>query len=153
MTPTRRRWALNNYRTRCTGNSISLEIRWVGEKMLDWGTCPRETGSPGLRLSSSRERERNAVIANRVGVNMLQFCSVSNSLSHTTLSIKWEVYFSKELCCTSLLLCSYDAACICIIWVCNKSWVTKWVGRLTLVLDDKVCDQSKNQCPFAHFKG
>ena len=28
---------------------------------------------------------------------MLQFCSVSNSLSHTTLSIKWEVYFSKEV--------------------------------------------------------
>ena len=27
------------------------------------------------------------------GVNMLQLCSVSNSLSHTNLSIKWEVYF------------------------------------------------------------
>ena len=27
---------------------------------------------------------------------MLQFCSVSNSLSHTTLSIKREVYFSKK---------------------------------------------------------
>ena len=25
-------------------------------------------------------------------------CSVSNSVSHTTLSIKWEGYFSKELC-------------------------------------------------------
>ena len=50
-----------------------LGIRRVGEKM---------------RLSSPGERERNAVMANRVGVNMLQFCSVSNSLSHTTLSNK-----------------------------------------------------------------
>ena len=73
-------------------------------------TCPREAGPPGPRLSSPGEGGRNAV--NRVGVNMLQFCSVSNSLSHTTLSIKWEVYFSKELCCSSLLCRHYDSACI-----------------------------------------
>ena len=72
VTPTRRRWALNYYITQCTGNSISwrqaaveeastqqrepsgswlisLEIRPVGEKMLDRGTCPREAGpqAPG----------------------------------------------------------------------------------------------------------
>ena len=82
--------------------------------MLDWGTCPREAGPPGPRLSSLGERERNAVMANRVGVNMLQFCSVSNSLSRTTLSIKWEVYFSKELCRSSLLCLRYDSACICV---------------------------------------
>ena len=66
----------------------------VGEKMLEWGICPRESGSPVPLLSSPGERERNAVIANKVEVNMLQFCSVSNFLSHTTLSIKREVYFS-----------------------------------------------------------
>ena len=74
----------------------SLEIRPVGEKMLDWGTCPREAGPPGPGLSSTGERERNAVMANRVGANMLQFCSISNSLSHTTLWIKWEVYFFQN---------------------------------------------------------
>ena len=58
-----------------------LVIRPVGEKMLEWGTCPREAGPPGPRLSSPGEREGNAVMAIRVGVNMLQFCSVSNSLS------------------------------------------------------------------------
>ena len=42
---------------------------------------------------------------------MLQFCSFSNSLSHTTLSIK----------CRSLLLCRYDSACI---WVYNTT--TYW---------------------------
>ena len=91
-----------------------LEIRRVGEKMLDWGTCPREAGPLGLRLSSPEKRERNEVIANRVEVNMLQFCSVSNSLSHTTLSIKWEVYFSKRLCRSSLLCRRYDFVCICV---------------------------------------
>ena len=99
-----------------------LGVRRVGEKMLDWETCPREAGSPGPRLSSPGERERNTVVAIIVGVNMLQFCSVSNPLSHTTLSIKWEVYFSKDLCCSSLLCRRYDSACrcICIMWLYNK---------------------------------
>ena len=53
----------------------------------------------GPRLSSPGEWERKAVVARRVGESICcSLCSVSNSLSHTTLSIKWEVYFSKELC-------------------------------------------------------
>ena len=44
-----------------------LGIRPVGDKMLDWGTCPREAGPQGPRLSCPGERERNAVMANRVG--------------------------------------------------------------------------------------
>ena len=51
-----------------------LEIR-CGEP------APREAGTPGPWLSSPGEWERNVVMAIRVGVNMLQFCSVSNSLS------------------------------------------------------------------------
>ena len=77
-------------------NPGDRKFELVGEKMLEWGTCHREAGPLGPRLSSPEERERNAVMAIRVGVNMLQFCSVSNSLSHITLSIKWEVYFSKR---------------------------------------------------------
>ena len=68
--------------------------------------CGREIQHPEKldpRLSSPGERERNAIVAIGVGVNMLQFCSVSNSLSHITLSIKREVYYSKELCRSSLL--------------------------------------------------
>ena len=91
-------WASNYYISPATGSSGQLEFRSVGEKMLEWEPCPREAGPPGPRLSSQGERERKAVIARRVGVNIFQFCSVSNSLSHTALSIKWEVYFSKELC-------------------------------------------------------
>ena len=121
---------------KCTGNSISWRQDAVekastqqrepsGPRLISWGdqtswredagmrTCLREAGPPGLWLSSPGEWERNAVIANRVGINMLQFCSVSNSLSHTTLSIKWEVYFSKNLCRPSLLYHHYDSACRC----------------------------------------
>ena len=68
--------------------------------------------APGPRLINPGERERNMVMAIGVGVNMLQLCSVSNSLSHTTLSIKWEVHFSKELCRSSLLCRRYDSACM-----------------------------------------
>ena len=46
----------------------------------------------------------------------------SNSLSHTTLSIKWELDFSKELCPSSLLCRCYDSTCICIC-VCICSWL------------------------------
>ena len=97
--------------------------------MLDWGTCPREAGPPGPRLSSPGKRERNAVMSNRVGVNMLQFYSVSHSLSHTTLSIKWDVYFSKRLCHSSLLCRCYDSACICrcicimCLYSCSWPWL------------------------------
>ena len=112
----------NHLETRCSRESQhpaegalrplinQLGIRPVGDKMLDWGTCPLEAGPPGPQLSSPGEWERNAVMANRVGVNMLQFCLVSNFLSHTTLSIKWEVYFSKDLCRSSLLCHCYDSA-------------------------------------------
>ena len=65
-----------------------LGISWVGDKMRQRKPAPREAGPPGPRLSSPGEQERNAVMAYRVGVNMLQFCSVSNSLSHTALSNK-----------------------------------------------------------------
>ena len=83
-------WASNYYITLATGSSGQLERRCWNEDHV-----PEKLGP---QLNSPGERERNAVMAIRVGVNMLQFCSVSNSLSHTTLSIKWEVYFSKELC-------------------------------------------------------
>ena len=79
-------------------NPSDRKFRSVGEKMLEWEPCPNRGWAPRPRFSSPGERERNAVIAIRVGVNMLQFCSVSNSLSHTTLSIRWGVYFSTALC-------------------------------------------------------
>ena len=73
-------------------------------------------------MSSPGEQERNAVMANRVGVNILQFCSVSNSLSHTVLSNKVRDIFSKN--CVARLYCvvmilhadvNVYVLCICIV--------------------------------------
>ena len=103
-----------------------LVIRCGRENQHPERLCP-----PSPRLSSPGERERNAVMANRVGVNMLQFCSVSNSLSHTTISNKMRgIFFSKRLCRSSLLLCRpYDSACTCrrISIMCLYSWSWFWL--------------------------
>ena len=67
--------------------------------MLEWEPCPSRGWAPRPRLSSPGEWERKAMISRRVGGSVCcSFSSVSNSLSNTTLSIKWEVYFSKGLC-------------------------------------------------------
>ena len=77
-------WALNYYITRCTGFQSVLEIREL-EKWCCRENSTQQKGPSGPLLSSPGEWERNAVMASRVGVNMFQLCSVSNSLSHTTL--------------------------------------------------------------------
>ena len=55
---------------------------------VEKASTQHRAGPPGLRLSNPGERERNADGHKSEEVNMLQFYSVSNSLSHTTLSIK-----------------------------------------------------------------
>ena len=100
-----RRWTLNYYITQWI-----QEVRQFGDQTRSWQNAvekanTQQSGTPGPRLSSQGERERDVVMANKVRVNMLQFCSVSDSLSHTTLSIKWKVYFSKRLYRSLLLFC------------------------------------------------
>ena len=52
-------------------------------------TTQQRAGPPGLRLSNPGERERHTSMSRGAGeVNMIQFCSVSNSFSQTTLSNK-----------------------------------------------------------------
>ena len=148
--PTKRRWTLNYYITQCTGNSISwgsdeleirccwesqhpaegaprprlisLEIRPVDEKMLDWGTCSREAG-PQAPVWATQGNGKETLMAIRVGVNMLQFCSVPNSLSHTALSIKWEVFFLRTVSLVIIVssLCS-ACMCRCICIMCLYNW-------------------------------
>ena len=101
------------YNSLKTGSQLVLETRPV-EK-----ASTQQSRPSGPRLNSPRERERNTVMANRVRVNMLQFCLVSNSLSHTTLSNEVRgAYFSKELCrSSSLCHCVLHAyvLCVCIV--------------------------------------
>ena len=140
------RWKFNQLETRCgretqhpTDGTLIPPINQFGDQ-TSWGSrelekwCCRENstqqkGPSGPRLRSLGEQERNTVMAIGMGENMLQFRSVYNSLSHTTLSIKWELYFSKELC-SSLLLCHcvhHACICRCIFYMCLYSWSWWWL--------------------------
>ena len=112
---------LNYYITRWRLEvSQFLETRWWQDAVEE--ARIQRSGPLGPRLSSTRERERNTVMANRVRVNMLQFCSDSNSLAHANLADKVRgTYFSKRLCRSSLLLCRYDSVCIHICIMCLYS--------------------------------
>ena len=121
VTPTRRRWALNYYITQYTRNSLS----WGSDELEISGRenqHPERLG-PQVPGWAAQENGKETLMAIRVGVNMLQFCSVSNSLSHTTLSIKWEVYFSKNrvarLYCVVIMI---QHACRCICIMCLYRW-------------------------------
>ena len=101
------------------------KFRSVGEKMLEWGPCPKEAEPLGPRLSSSGERERNAVMAIRVGG---QYVAVLFSLQLTSYTVKPLVTLSKPLsekyiflknCVRSLLLCWI---CFC-IYMCMYNWL------------------------------
>ena len=117
-------WVLNYYITQCTGNSITLEIREL-EKWCCRENSTRQKGPSGppieqLRIRrvgdrcgrenqhperlgpqssgwAAQENRKETLMAIRVGVNMLQFCSVSNSLLHTTLSNKVRVFTNLSM--------------------------------------------------------
>ena len=77
--------------------------------------------APGPRLSSPGERERHTAMSGGAEeVNMLQFCSVSNPLSHTNLSNKVRGIFFLELCRSFLLLRQYVFCMyMCIVVLCG----------------------------------
>ena len=93
--------------------------RWRQEVSLVWrpdplvtrcgreSQHPAESWAPGPPVEQPQENGKETLMAIRVGVNMLQFCSVSNSLSHEPFHIKWEVYFFKEV----FARCYYHVLC------------------------------------------
>ena len=82
-------WAIELlYNSVKTGSKLVWRPDRWWQDVVEKAITQQKAGPPGLRLSSPRERERNTVMANRVRVSMLQFCLVSDSLSHTNLSNK-----------------------------------------------------------------
>ena len=64
----------------------SLETRPVWRQdAVEKASTQRKAGPP---VEQHQENEKETLMTIRVGINMLQFCSVSNSLSHTTFSNK-----------------------------------------------------------------
>ena len=130
---------------------ISLEIRRVRDKIrqrepsgprsISWGSdeleirCGRENQHPQAPGWAAQENRKETWLwPIEWGSICCSICSVSISLSHTTLSIKWEVYFSKELCRSSLLCCCYNFACR---WVYNTC--THLLGIFKLMNERKLC--------------
>ena len=85
-----------------------LEIRELEKWCCSENSTQQRDRPPGLRLSSPWERERNAEWRSIC----CSLCSVSNSLSHTTLSNKDCVV--RYYYCVIMILYAW----IC-IWVCN----------------------------------
>ena len=50
--------------------------------------CSRESQQSGPQVEHQENEKDTTLMAIRVGVNILQFCSISNSLSHANLAIK-----------------------------------------------------------------
>ena len=95
-------WTPNPLVTRCGRESQHSAASW----------------SPRPPVEHQENKKDTTLMAIRMGVNMLQFCSVSNSLSHTNLSNKVRgTYFSKRLCRSSSLCRRYDSVytCRCIV--------------------------------------
>ena len=149
---------MNYYITRCTGNLISwrqdavekASIQQSGppgpgedKKTVSWRSdeleirCgrgnqyPERLGpqAPGWAVQEDRKKTRLWPI--EWGSICCSSVRSPTPLSHTTLSIKWVVYFSKELYRSSLLCRWYDSECICryicIMWRYNirlKSYVS-----------------------------
>ena len=87
------KWAVELlYNSVKTGN----QLVWGPEKLER--RCGRESQhsaeswAPGPPVEHQENEKDTTLMAIRVGVNMLEFCSLSNSLSHTTLSNPWERY-------------------------------------------------------------
>ena len=104
-------------RSRLTSNyditPMWQEFRSVGEKMLEWEPCPSRGWAPRPPVEQLR-RTGKKVCDNQKscgGVNTLQSLFVLQLTSHTQpFRIKWEVYFSKELC---LLVVIVSLLCFC----------------------------------------
>ena len=80
VTLARSTWTSNYHIAPATGSSDQLERKCWNENHV-----PAEAGRPGLRLSSTGERERNTVIARRVGG---QYVAVLFSLQLTSHTVK-----------------------------------------------------------------
>ena len=104
---------------------MSLETRW-----FQGAVETARTNRVDLRPSGWAALENGkdtTLMSIRVGVNILQFCSVSNSLSHANIANKVRYIFFKEVFARPLSLCRCDSFCM-ILHVCR--WICIWVYNI-----------------------
>ena len=95
---------------------------WGSEVLEKW--CCRENstqlraGPPRPPDEQHQENGKETLMAIRVGVNMLQLCSVSNSLYTQPFQIKWEVHIFLKNCVIVIILHAYvDVYVLCLFIV------------------------------------
>ena len=88
---------LNYYITWWRQEVSSLEIRPVGEKMLEWKHVLERLGplAPGW-AAQENENDTQRCSEGLWKSICWSLCSVSNFVSHATFQIKWEIYFLKK---------------------------------------------------------
>ena len=108
-------------------NSVETGSQWVGVDELEtrYGRESPHSAESWSPVEHQENEKDTTLMAIRVGVNILQFCSVSNSLSHANLTIKWEVYFFLKKSSLVFIHCiNMYSACICrciCMWAYNKN--------------------------------
>ena len=108
-----------------TGSQFFLDqTRWC-QDMVEKASSQQKDEPPGLWLSSLGEQERHNTDGHKSGGQYIAVLfGLQLPLTHTTLSIKWEVYFSKN-CVTRLvfiIIVSLCSASIC-IWLYNYTHI------------------------------
>ena len=99
-----------------------VKIRPVGEKMLEWEHVPERLGPQAPSWAAQENGKATLLWPLEWGSICCSSVWSPTHLSHSKtfsnpfepFQIKWEVYFSKELCRSPLLCCRYDSACICV---------------------------------------
>ena len=98
--------------------------RPVGEKMLEWEHVPERLvpQAPDWAVQENENDTRRC--PEGLGRSICcSHCSVSNSLSHANLTIKWKVFFFKEVFARLSSLCSCVYACTCVYWHIYIMWL------------------------------
>ena len=102
---------------------ISLEIRPVGEKMLDWGTCPRKAGPQAPAWAAQENRKETRLWPIEWGSICCSSVRSPTPSHIQPFQIKWEVYFSKNCVarlyyCVVMIMYAYVyvyVLCVCIV--------------------------------------
>ena len=114
-------------------------MRWRNDAVEK--TAPSRELGPQASGWATQENRKETLMAIRVGVNMLQFCSVSNSLSHTTLSNKVRgIYFLRTVSLVIIVLLLWFCMHMCLY---SRSWLYHIWKAIEVTLHSRKMKQSE----------
>ena len=111
-------------------NSVKTGSQWVGDQVSWWPDVVEKASrklSPRVSGWASGERERHNADGHESGGQYVAvlFC-LQLPLTHKTFQIKWEVYFSKRLSRSSLLL----RQCVFCMYMCIYTYYVSSIQHI-----------------------